>query len=62
VLLCVAVDRLEAPLKYERGDAGGESFPHLYGGVNLDAVVGVVPFVEGDDGFRLPAEVRRLVR
>jgi uncharacterized protein (DUF952 family) len=30
-LLCVAVDRLDAPLRYERSDAGGESFPHLYG-------------------------------
>lgn len=60
VLLCVALDRLEAPLKYESGDAGGESFPHLYGALNLDAVVAVVPFVEGADGFAVPAEVRSL--
>lgn len=61
VLLCVAVDRLQAPLRYESGEAGSESFPHLYGHLNLDAVVAVVPFVEGDDGFRVPAEVRQLV-
>lgn len=60
VLLCVATDRLEAPLNYECTDAGGESFPHLYGALNVDAVVAVVPFVEGDDGFVLPAEVRSL--
>jgi uncharacterized protein (DUF952 family) len=60
VLLCVAVDRLEGPLRYESSDAGGESFPHLYGALNLDAVVAVVPFVEDDDGFAVPAEVRRL--
>jgi uncharacterized protein (DUF952 family) len=31
VLLCAAVDRLDAPLKYESSNAGGESSPHLYG-------------------------------
>jgi uncharacterized protein (DUF952 family) len=60
VLLCVATDRVEAPLKYESSDAGGESFPHLYGALNLDAVVAVVPFVEGDDGFVVPDEARSL--
>ena len=59
-LLCVALDRLEAPLKYEGSDAGGEPFPHLYGALNLDAVVTVLPFVEGDDGFAVPPEVRSL--
>jgi uncharacterized protein (DUF952 family) len=44
VLLRVAPDRLHAPLKYERSDAGEERFPHLYGPLNLDAVVDVVPF------------------
>jgi uncharacterized protein (DUF952 family) len=55
VLLCVAADRLAAPLRYERSDAGEERFPHLYGALNLDAVVGVVPFPEGQDGFALPS-------
>ena len=60
VLLCVAVDRLEAPLKYESSDADGESFPHLYGALHLDAVVSVVPFIEDDHGFAVPPEVRRV--
>jgi len=60
VLLCVAADRLAAPLRDETSDAGDETFPHLYGALNLDAVVAVVPFVESDDGFALPAEVTRL--
>jgi uncharacterized protein (DUF952 family) len=62
VLLCVSVDRLAAPLKDERGDAGGEPFPHLHGALNLDAVVGVVAFVEEDDGFAIPPGVRSLRR
>lgn len=60
VLLCVAVDRLDAPLRYEGSDAGGERFPHLYGALSLRAVVGVVPFVEENDGFALPPDVRNL--
>ncbi|WP_129671279.1 DUF952 domain-containing protein [Candidatus Chloroploca sp. Khr17] len=40
VLLVVAVDRLEAELRYEEAEPG-EAFPHLYGPLNLDAVVEV---------------------
>jgi uncharacterized protein (DUF952 family) len=57
VLLCVAVDRLRAPLRYERGDAGSdELFPHLYGALDVAAVEWVAPFVEGPDGFALPPQ------
>ncbi|WP_135478161.1 DUF952 domain-containing protein [Candidatus Chloroploca mongolica] len=40
ILLVVAVDRLEAELRYEEAEPG-EAFPHLYGPLNLDAVVEV---------------------
>jgi uncharacterized protein (DUF952 family)/quercetin dioxygenase-like cupin family protein len=43
VVLCAAADRLEAPLIYETSDAGEETFPHLYGPLNLDAVLAVTP-------------------
>jgi uncharacterized protein (DUF952 family) len=57
VLLCVAVDRLRAPLCYEPGDPGSdELFPHLYGPLEVDAVVRVLPLTEGADGFALPPE------
>jgi uncharacterized protein (DUF952 family) len=57
VLLCVAVDRLAAPLRYERGDPGSdEVFPHLYGPLEVDAVVRVLPLEEGPGGFALPAD------
>jgi uncharacterized protein (DUF952 family) len=58
LLLCVAVDRVAAPVKYESSDARGGSFPHLHGALNLDAVVAVVPFVEEDEGFAVPPEAR----
>ena len=57
VLLCVAVERLRSPLRYEPGEAGsGELFPHLYGALATGAVVDVLPLVEGPDGFALPSE------
>jgi uncharacterized protein (DUF952 family) len=43
VLLHVSTERLTAPLKYEAAD--GDSFPHLYGALNLDAVTDVTPLV-----------------
>jgi len=37
------IDRLEAELRYEVGDpVSGELFPHLYGPLNLDAVVSLL--------------------
>ncbi len=55
VLLCVNPDRLAAELRYEALTTD-EPFPHLYGPLNADAVVRVVPFPPLPDGtFRLPA-------
>jgi uncharacterized protein (DUF952 family) len=44
-LLCVelAADRLGAPLQIEDSYGSGTSYPHLYGPVLLEAVVGVLP-------------------
>jgi uncharacterized protein (DUF952 family) len=60
VLLCVPVDRLDAPLRYEGAEPGGERFPHLYGALDAGAVVRVVPFAEAGGGFVLPPEARDL--
>jgi uncharacterized protein (DUF952 family) len=55
VLLCIEVDRLQPELRYEAAD--GDEFPHLYGALNLDAVVGVVDFEPSPAGFELPPEL-----
>lgn len=57
VLLCVRPDRLTAELRYE-ALATDAPYPHLYGPLNLGAVVQVVPFLPLPGGtFRLPAGV-----
>jgi uncharacterized protein (DUF952 family) len=48
LLLVIDPQRLTAELRVEDLDHLGESFPHIYGPLNLDAVVDVVPFVPGD--------------
>lgn len=69
VLLCIDTDKLEvdwkfedashpAPVTDEAHPAQPEQFPHIYGPLNVEAVIGVVDFVAGPDGdFELPAGV-----
>ncbi len=65
-LLKVDPSRLTAPLRYEPPvhpqrptDAlpHADLFPHLYGALNLDAIVMVWPLLQGDGGFQLPLGV-----
>jgi len=55
-LLVIEVSRLRARVVYEPGSHGeDELFPHLYGQLNLDAVIDVVDFPCNPDGtFALP--------
>jgi uncharacterized protein (DUF952 family) len=58
-LLLLAIDpaRLTAELRYEEGEPG-VLFPHIYGPLNLTAVVAVHPFAPDQAGrFKLPAEL-----
>jgi uncharacterized protein (DUF952 family) len=61
VLVCVDERRLTSPLRYEapsmvaaEDDRAGR-FPHLFGPLNLDAVIAVINFPCGTDGmFQVP--------
>lgn len=64
VLLVIDTDQLSPELKWEppahpnperAATVGDELFPHVYGPINLDAVIKVVPFEPTADGdFFLP--------
>ena len=58
VLLRIDPGRLAADLVYEDCYESGQAFPHIYGPLNLEAVVEVVDFPVGPDGtFSLPDDV-----
>ncbi len=60
LLLAIAAEALRSTLQFDPVTTHGEEqrFPHIYGPLNLDAVVGVVAFPPGPDGiFTLPADL-----
>lgn len=50
VLLCIDTEKLEAEVRWEDGDNCGRNYPHVYGPVNVDAVLMVLPFLRDKDG------------
>ncbi|HEY7889823.1 MAG TPA: DUF952 domain-containing protein [Steroidobacteraceae bacterium] len=66
VLLCIDPDKAEAEVKYDApagaGDQRADSlFPHIYGPLNVSAVLEVVEFAPRSDGrFELPAAISRV--
>ncbi len=49
LLLVIDEDRVKAEIKYERS-LTETLFPHIYGSLNMDAVVKVMPFVKDEKG------------
>lgn len=50
VLVCIDESKLTSEVRYEDGDNCGREYPHVYGVVNNDAVVMVLPFLKNEDG------------
>ncbi len=51
VVLVIDVDRLRSEVRHEEvPGAEGDPFPHIYGPLNIDAVVDVLPLPKGPDG------------
>jgi len=67
VILCIDEAKLKSKLVWEapvhpNPDTDmevkeAEQFAHIYGTLGLQAVIEVVPFPEGDDGFMLPDDL-----
>jgi uncharacterized protein (DUF952 family) len=59
VVLVIDEDRLASPLQYDEVPGWEQPFPHIYGPLNPDAVVSVLPLVRSSDGkyeFTPPGE------
>jgi len=57
VLLVIDPGRLDAELRYEDVPGAELPFPHIYGPLNVGAVLAAVPLAPGTDGmFGFPAE------
>ena len=58
VLLCIEPGELTSEVRWEpSADSFAGEFPHVYGPIDLEAVVDVVPWSRGADGFELPERI-----
>ncbi len=58
-LLCIDEARVRAEIRYEDLYQAGETFPHIYGPLNLDAVTESIDFPPNADGtFALPTSLQ----
>jgi uncharacterized protein (DUF952 family) len=60
MLLHIDTSRLQAPLRWEPGDATDPAptlFPHLYGPVPTSAVIEVTEYRPGEDGRFVPVQL-----
>ncbi|MEP6920316.1 MAG: DUF952 domain-containing protein [bacterium] len=51
VLLSIETERVAAAIRYENLEGGEQLFPHIYGALNLDAVLEAADFTPGSDGL-----------
>lgn len=50
VLVCIDESKLTSEIRYEDSDNCGRYYPHIYGEINMDAVVQVLPFLRDENG------------
>ncbi len=50
VLLCIDDQKVKAEIKWEDHDGFGRFYPHIYGLLNFDAIVDVIPFEPNAEG------------
>lgn len=54
LLLVIDTSQVQSTIRFEVA-SNGEFYPHIYGPLNTDAVMAIVPFLPQPDGtFRLP--------
>ena len=59
ILLCIDAEKVQSEIKYEA--VGEEKFPHIYGALNIDAVIDAIAFPPDANGkFKLPPKLAKL--
>lgn len=57
VVLEIDLAKLRPEVRYEGVPDSDEQFPHIYGPLNVDAVVAILPLTRGPDGsFAFPSD------
>lgn len=51
VILCVDESKLIHQVKYEADPVSNEKYPHLYGSLNTDAIIMVLPYLKDESGL-----------
>ncbi|NHC37813.1 DUF952 domain-containing protein [Scytonema millei] len=60
IVLCIDPQRVLVEIKYEESEPG-EQYPHIYGLLNIDAVIKVIEFARGANGkFEFPPQLVEL--
>jgi uncharacterized protein (DUF952 family) len=50
ILLLLDEEKIESEVRWEDPENLGRAYPHIYGPLNLSAVVGVLPFLRDQNG------------
>lgn len=50
LILCIDTGKVQPEIKWENGDNSGTSYPHIYGLLNMDAIVEVLPYLKDSIG------------
>jgi uncharacterized protein (DUF952 family) len=50
IVLTIDTERLRSQVRYENAPGSADSFPHIYGPINVDAVIATTPLDRGPDG------------
>ena len=61
IILLIDENKLISPIKYEDGDNCGRYYPHVYGEINNDAIIKILPFLKDKNGNYIKNEELKFI-
>lgn len=61
IILLIDENKLISPIKYEDGDNSGRYYPHVYGEINNDAIIKILPFLKDKNGNYIKNEELKFI-